>query len=206
MRTLYLHGFGSSPESQKARFFQTRFAERGLTLELPNLVPGELANTTLTEQLSIVNALTGRDRVLLIGSSLGGFIAALHAARNDRVERLVLLAPAFGFPGRWKEKLGPEAIAQWKESDAHTVFNHAANCECSMRYQFLTDAEGYEEEPAITQPTLILHGIEDDVVPCSYSERFEAGRANVKLRKLATDHRFTESEDETWQQVERFIF
>ncbi len=39
-RFVYLHGFASSPGSRKARFFEERFRELGIGLEIPELVGG----------------------------------------------------------------------------------------------------------------------------------------------------------------------
>ena len=50
----------------------------------------------------------GKEPVTLMGSSLGGYLAALYAARHAEVERLVLMAPAFCFPRRWAARYGRE--------------------------------------------------------------------------------------------------
>ena len=44
--------------------------------------------------------------LVLMGSSLGGYLAALYAERHPKaVDRLVLIAPAFGFLQRWEGAL-----------------------------------------------------------------------------------------------------
>jgi len=40
MRVVYLHGFASSPQSSKARFFAGKFAEAGVAFEAPQLDQG----------------------------------------------------------------------------------------------------------------------------------------------------------------------
>ncbi|MEM7147409.1 MAG: YqiA/YcfP family alpha/beta fold hydrolase [Verrucomicrobiota bacterium] len=52
MRYLYLHGFASGPTSEKAAFLRERFAEQNLTLETPNLAPGDFSKLTLTNKLN----------------------------------------------------------------------------------------------------------------------------------------------------------
>jgi uncharacterized protein len=97
MKFVYLHGFASSPNSRKARFFEERFNELGIGLEVPDLAEGNFRNLTLTAQLNVVSRLCSGQPASLIGSSMGGYLAALYAARHPEVERLVLLAPAFSF-------------------------------------------------------------------------------------------------------------
>src|SRR5580658_8950029 len=99
-RFVYLHGFASSPGSRKARFFEERVRELGSGLEIPDLAQGNCRNLTLTAQLNVI-AQIGRDqRTSLIGSSMGGYVAALYAAQHPEVDKLVLLAPAFSFASR----------------------------------------------------------------------------------------------------------
>src|ERR1700691_4599065 len=98
-RFVYLHGLASSPHSRKARFFEDRFRELGIGLEIPDLAEGNFRNLTLTAQLNVIARVShgvSRDEpVALIGSSMGGYLAALYAARHSGdVEKLVLLAPA----------------------------------------------------------------------------------------------------------------
>src|SRR5271169_4437624 len=97
-RFVYLHGFASSPSSRKARFFAERFRELGIGLEIPDLAQGNFRNLTLTAQLNLIAQVSRDEPVSLIGSSMGGYLAALYAARHPgNVEKLVLLAPAFSF-------------------------------------------------------------------------------------------------------------
>jgi hypothetical protein len=115
-RFVYLHGFASSPSSRKARFFEQRFRELGISLEIPDLAEGNFRSLTLTAQLNVIARVCGGGSVSLIGSSMGGYLAALYGARHAEVQKLVLLAPAFSFASRWPETLGEQAIEQWKRT------------------------------------------------------------------------------------------
>src|SRR5690349_5325189 len=115
MRVVYLHGFASGPLSGKAQFFRAKFAERGIRMEIPRLDEGRFEALTVTGQLRVIERTVGEEPAILIGSSLGGYLAALYASRHpSRAERLVLLAPAFQFPRRWKERYSPEDWERWK--------------------------------------------------------------------------------------------
>ena len=95
MRILYLHGFASGPTSQKARFFRDRFAEKGITLEIPELDGGDFEHLTIGRQLLIIENLAAGGPVSLIGSSMGGYLAALYASLHPETLKLVMMAPAF---------------------------------------------------------------------------------------------------------------
>jgi pimeloyl-ACP methyl ester carboxylesterase len=103
---LYLHGFASGPASGKAQWFRRAFIERGVDLEIPDLVEGDFENLTISGQLAVIERVAQGEAISLIGSSMGGYLAALYALRHPEVKRLVLLAPAFHFPQRWPEELG----------------------------------------------------------------------------------------------------
>ena len=80
---LYLHGFRSSPQSNKARILETAIQRRSqpdqpLTWACPQLPPSP--DDALAVMLATVNDWP-RDRMAVIGSSLGGFYATVLAER-----------------------------------------------------------------------------------------------------------------------------
>ena len=100
MRVVYLHGFASSPASRKARFFGEKFAARGMPFLAPSLDQGNFPEMTITGEMQLVQDLLREtpEPVTLIGSSLGGYVASLIAARQPAaVERLILLRPLSGY-------------------------------------------------------------------------------------------------------------
>lgn len=206
MKTIYLHGFASGPLSRKAQFFHQRFAECGRELEIPAMDEGDFEGLTITRQLSLVERIAGGEPVQLIGSSLGGYIAALYAARHPEVAKLVLLAPAFYFPQRWLQTLDPEKTAAWQRDGKIGVFHYSEGTTRNIGYQLVTDAEGFEPAPNVTQPTLLFHGLKDDVVPAAYSEEFAAAHpANVILRLLDSGHELTDVLERIWLEAEGFL-
>ena len=81
---LYLHGFASSPESGKAQKFAAACAERGIGFTCPDLNEPSFETLTVTRMLDVardvIESVPGP--VAIVGSSLGGFVAA-HAAAQD---------------------------------------------------------------------------------------------------------------------------
>jgi uncharacterized protein len=198
LRILYLHGFASGPTSGKAKYFQRRFAERGVTLEIPNLVEGDFENLTITGQIDVINRAARDEPVALIGSSMGGYLAALYASAHPEVTKLVLMAPAFQMTQRWDTR-------QWKETGRLEVFHYVENRNAYIGYGLIEDAVKYDPAPDFSQPGLIFHGIYDTVVPAAYSEDFAATHANVTLRLLNSDHQLTDVMDVMWAEVSQFL-
>jgi len=205
-RYVYLHGFASSPNSRKAQFFAERFRELGIGLEVPDLAEGDFRNLTLTAQLKVIARASREEPVSLIGSSMGGYLAALYAARHREVEKLVLLAPAFSFASRWPETLGHPAMEQWKRTNTLEVFHYSQGRPVELGYQLIEDAQQYEAYPDFPQPALIFQGRNDTVVPPEYAETFAARHGNATLRLLDSDHDLVNVLDEMWRGTENFLF
>lgn len=205
MRFVYLHGFASSPGSRKARFFAGRFQELGIGLEVPDLAEGNFRNLTLTAQLNVIAHASRHEPVSLIGSSMGGYLAALYAARHPEVEKLVLLAPAFSFALRWPETLGEATMERWKRSNTLKVFHYSEGREVELGYQLVEDARQYEAYPDVAQPALIFQGRNDTVVPPEYAVKFAERHPNARLRLLDSDHELTNVLDDMWVETEEFL-
>ncbi len=205
MNVVYLHGFASGPSSAKAVFLAAKFREAGITLEIPALDEDDFAHLTITRQLHVIDRVVARRPVILIGSSMGGYLAALYAARRPQIEKLVLLAPAFDFGRRWPEILGAAESAEWQRTGWRKVFHYGKGVECELSYELVADASTYEPFPNVSQPTLILHGREDDVVPITSSYEFASGRPNITVLQLRTGHEMTDVLDRLWEETARFL-
>ena len=93
---IYLHGFASSPDSAKAKYFRERFSYLGIDLKTPDLNQNDFSGLTLTRQLNQIETeflLTQSSQsptenvknlggVTIIGSSFGGLTAAWLAQRQ----------------------------------------------------------------------------------------------------------------------------
>jgi pimeloyl-ACP methyl ester carboxylesterase len=200
MRVLYLHGFASGPASYKAQLFGKRLA-----LETPDLAAGDFEGLTITRQLAVVERAAGGEPVALIGSSMGGYLAALYAARHPEAARLVLMAPAFGFGRLWAESLGPARMEEWRRDGRLPVYHYAEGREAHVGYELYEDALRYEEMPAVAQPALVFHGVHDSVVPPAVSVEFARQNPSASLRLVDSDHELRSAVEEIWPEVERFL-
>ncbi len=201
---LYLHGFASSPASTKARFFRERLEAEGCRVEVPDLSEGDFENLTISGQLRVIERVAAGRRLALIGSSLGGYLAALYAARHPEIERLLLLAPAFGFARRWAATLGAE-FDEWKQKGYRMVYHYGERRFLPIRYRLIEDGFSYEDQPAVAQPVLIFHGLRDSIVPPAISQEFAAAHPNARLELLDSDHELVDVLDQIWQRARDFL-
>ena len=181
-------------------------AEKGIELTIPALDDGNFEGMTLTTQLRVLEKLAHEQHCVLFGSSMGGYLAALYAQNHPKVERVVLLAPAFDFSRRWAERVGAEEMKKWRTTGQLPVFHYGEGHERSISYQLFEDAEHYPAFPDVRQPTLIFHGGRDDVVPPDHSIRFADGRPSAELHIMESGHELTNVMPEMWALVERFLF
>ena len=205
MKLIYLHGFASGPMSSKAQFFLRRFEELGAQMLIPDLSEGNFEDLTLSGQLRVIETTAGGgEDVRLIGSSMGGYLAALYAARHAEVSRLALLAPAFGFARRWPLTLGEENIAEWRRTGWLPIYHYGDKAQSRVGYGLLDDAGQYEDYPDVSQPALVFHGRLDDVVPFEYSEEFAARHSQVTLRIMDSGHELVDVLEDMWAEMRTF--
>jgi uncharacterized protein len=202
---IYLHGFASSPNSAKVDYLDDRFRELDLELTAPDFNQGDFSHLTITRQLTQVGSLFSDRPVTLIGSSLGGLTAAWLGQKYPQVERLVLLAPAFGFVEHWLPKLQPEELEQWQNSGYLPIYHHGEQRSLPLHYQFITDAQNYPTANLTRAvPTLICHGLQDEVIPFQASDDYQISRPWVKLVKYDSDHTLMDVIDPIWQEIQQF--
>ena len=205
---IYLHGFASIPRASKARYLRDRFAKINLSLNVLDLNQGDFTNLTLSRQIEqTIAALTDSDTpIVLIGSSFGGLTAAWVAQKQLQVAKLILLAPAFGFPQSWYSRLEPKQIEQWCESGYLPVFHYGENREIPLHYNFLQDADNYPLS-GLTRSldTLIIHGINDEVVSVQVSRDYQQRHSQVKLVEPESDHGLNDVQDRIWQETKTFL-
>lgn len=177
------HGLLSSKDSEKFVLLGEMFSEEGIAfLRYDHRgcgeSEGELRDTTPTSRLRDLEAvfdfamghpLVRKDRIGLLGSSLGGFISILKAASDPRIRAVVLWATPALLKGEVDAPLNPA---------------------------FFEDARRYDARQAIARVThcLILHGTEDELVPFSDAEELYAHAREPKQLVLfpGGDHRFSD--------------
>ena len=177
MHIFYLHGFASSARSTKAGYVADRLRPLGVLLHTPDFNQPDFPSLTITRMVDQVTAAIDGlppGPVVLIGSSLGAFVAVQTAIRAGGlqpaattgqlepastkgqigpaaaatalhpVERLVLLAPALDFSGNRTRDLGDRGLEEWQATGQLNVFHHGFGRVMNVHYELYSDACGYD--------------------------------------------------------------
>jgi len=215
---IYLHGFASSPDSAKAKYFRDRFSCLGIDLKTPDLNQNDFSGLTLTRQLQQIETeffqtqssqsaekVTNLGGVTIIGSSFGGLTAAWLARRQLSIKQIVLLAPAFQFLSHWLPLLGQQQLEKWQSENYLPVYHYGERRYLPLNYQFVADMAQYPEEKLMRSvPTLILHGKHDTIIPIQASRSFAEHRPWVQLIELEDDHSLGNVLAEIWEAIQKF--
>lgn len=175
---IFSHGYnGSGAGAEK---YAKYLAERGIGAFCYDFCGGAIASrssmdttkmTLFTEKDDLLNVYeevqkweeTDEESVFLFGESQGGLISALVAGElKDGVKGLILVFPAFCIVDNWNEKFKreediPEEEEFWGMKLGKDFF-------VSMRKLNI-----YKEIGSYRGKVLIIHGIDDAVVPVEYS-------------------------------------
>ena len=186
---VYLHGFSSAPGGNKGAFSRRWAEARGIACHAPDLNLPTFETLTLTAQVAAVEELVRSLDAppVLVGSSMGGFVATALAHRGAPLRSMILLAPAIHFARRRQEG------AAWAEYRAHgemQVFHHGAGRPLRLGPALLADLPNWADDAAwrVPVPTVILHGRHDEAVPLAESEAYAARNPEAALQVLDDDH------------------
>jgi uncharacterized protein len=217
----YVHGFGSSRLGEKSAAFEAVCVRRGWTYasfdfrghgeSTGTLL--ELRGTLLLEDVEALQAYLstrGVTRLCLVGSSMGGWAAAWSALRHpSTATACVLIAPAIDFlRSRWALLTEPERELWQRTGRLHIQSQWVTG---ELGYGIVEDIPLFPMErlaAELARPTLILHGLQDDVVPLSQSLAFleRAAFPEIELHIYKDgDHRLLRYKDEMAEAAGRFF-
>ncbi len=108
---IFIHGLESSNKGTKSVYFNERYADI--------IVPTFTGN--LPERMDKLNSiLSDASEITLVGSSFGGLMATLFAMENeDKISRMVLLAPALNLMEHIPEKNRTISVPAWIFHGSH---------------------------------------------------------------------------------------
>jgi pimeloyl-ACP methyl ester carboxylesterase len=186
---IYLHGFSSAPGGSKGAFTRRWAEQRGIPFIAPDLNLPTFETLTVTAQVDAVEALLAEqaEAPVLVGSSLGGFVATAVAHRGASIDAMILLAPAIHFAQR---RSTSPAWASYRAQGEMEVFHYGEGCPKRLGPALLKDLSHWLGDDAwrISIPTEILHGRWDESVPLGESEAYAARNPNARLHVLEDDH------------------
>lgn len=186
---IYLHGFASGPSGSKGSYCRAWAEHRRIAFHAPDLNLPTFEELTVSAQVEVVQSLLGRmkEPPVVVGSSLGGLVAAAAVHRGCRVRSLILLAPAFGFGQRRMN--GPEWTG-YRACGEMEVFHHAYGRTQCLGPALMGDLPRWADDGTwkLRVPAVVLHGKRDQSVPISESEAFVVRNPSARLLVVDDDH------------------
>ena len=210
-RWLYLHGFASGPESAKGLALAEHYGKKGIALERLDLRVPSIEHLRLSTMMAhVVSRMGGeRDRAVLFGSSLGGLTAARVAEQDPRVCALVLLAPAFRMIERWRARIGEPAWRAWETSGWFETPDFLTGGVSRVDYGFACDVADVDARsggwPDVRVPTLIVHGVNDEIVDIDLSRTWAKGKRHVRLVEVEDGHELGHSVTQIEAEADAFL-
>jgi len=189
MDLVYLHGFASGPGGSKGLHCRAWAEARAIGFHAPDLNLPDFEHLTITAQVAAVEALVRglAEPPVVVGSSMGGLVAAAAAHRGTPMAGLILLAPAFGFARR---RLAGRRWAGYRKRGLMPTFHHAEGRWRTLGPDLLPDLPLWQDDGdwLLPVPVAILHGRADEAVPLAESEAFAARHPGARLQVLDDDH------------------
>lgn len=189
MRVLWAHGLESSPDGSKPTWMAE---ELGWDVVSPAMSE---RGWSIAEQTEVVaEAIAANDDLdVIMGSSYGGLAIANAAARFvDRPLRIVLMAPAFGLAENFRRIAGEDGLRDWEETGTRPYFHHGFGHEVQFGWDFITSADQMSW-PILYHPTVIIHGVSDEIVPIESSRKVSTSNELVELIEVEDGHRLADS-------------
>jgi alpha-beta hydrolase superfamily lysophospholipase len=125
----------------------------------------------------------------------------------QRVDRLVLLAPALDFGANRMRELGEGGLEQWESTDALNVFHFGYGRLIPVHYELYRDAQRFKpRDAAVSVPVQVFQGRRDTAVDPDTVQRWCDARPNTELHMLDDDHQLLGSLDYIWREMDRFLF
>jgi pimeloyl-ACP methyl ester carboxylesterase len=175
---------------------------------VPDLNQDDFSHLTLTRQLQQVAGLfpCPETPVYIIGSSFGGLTAAWLGQLYPQVQGLVLLAPALDFYGYWVNQFTESDRQEWQQKGYWPIYHYGQKRSLPLHYGFISDLLQYPSS-ALTRaiPTLIFHGLNDEVIPIQGSRDYAQHRPWVNLMELQSDHGLGDQLLQIWPSIQDFL-
>lgn len=204
---IYLHGFASSPNSSKAKFFEQKLIARQHKVIVPDLNLGDFTHITLTKQINYLTNLINsiKTPIITLGSSMGGITSAILAESHSQIIKQILFAPAFKLNDLWLNQNTLDEIKIWQKMQTKPVMHYGYNQEVPLNYAFCEDLPLHNYKLYRNFPTLIFHGIHDEVVPIGLSREYAQEHSLTNLIELDDDHSVSKDLNNMWLKVMQFI-
>jgi pimeloyl-ACP methyl ester carboxylesterase len=142
--------------------------------------------------------------VLIVGSSLGGWLAWLAAQEHGTVQNLLLIAPAFNMMSERAREISPERRHAWQTAGWMPYDDDEAHRRYPLSWKWVEESEELWQRrlaPPRRVKTTIMHGLQDTVIPPAVSWRFaqhvlsQAPDFPIEIVFKTGDHRLSRPND-----------
>ena len=173
---------------------------------------GRFIDYTLSDWIAdarlVVDTLKDGPPITIVGNSLGSWIAWLMAQECERIERLILIAPAFNMMGVRARSISEERQHTWHTAGWMPWDDEPLHKDWPISWKWVEESEAYWRttfDHLRHVNTTILHGLQDGaILPGGSQEFVEQLLAKdrsfpVELNLIPGDHRLGSPEN-----MERF--
>jgi predicted esterase YcpF (UPF0227 family) len=206
MKIIYLHGFASGQETFKGQFFKEKIRLKyKQDVIIPDLNVPSFETMTFNDQIELI-AKELDEPTIIIGSSLGAFLAVLLAEKFPTIKGLILLAPAFEFYSRFLKRFDEKTYEIFKERKYIEFFHQQEKKFKKFSFQSFINAKKYEKEVyLLEQNSVVFHGYNDTDVPYELSIKYLSNKKHCKLFFFNDDHSLVSSLPKIWEISSEFI-
>lgn len=207
---IFVHGFVGSKVGEHRLFVKAAryFTERGYAVFRFDFSgcgesDGDYASVTLTNQLKELQDVIGylslirgidNKRITLVGHSMGGAVASLTAASDQRISQLVLWSPVGSPYEDITGILGPKAVHEIAKQGSHDYHGFM------ISQKFLKDLKKHHPIEAVRSfagPVHIIHAKADEQIPKEHAVRY-ANSLNKRSNTERVHEQYVESADHTF--------
>ena len=168
---------------------------------------GKFTDYTLLHWLedvdSVVTSLRQGPPIIVVGSSLGGWLTWIIAQQYYEIQRVLLLAPAFNMMGKRARDIPPSRRNEWQTTGFLPWDDDPPHKDFPLSWKWVEESESLWQRSFTGVrriPTRILHGLQDTVIPPQGSWEFSQTLLRldpgfpVELFFKPGDHRYSSPE------------
>jgi len=168
---------------------------------------GRFIDYTLSDWIAdarlVLDLIESGPPITVVGNSLGGWIAWLLAQECEKVERLVLIAPAFNMMGLRARSIDPGRCHEWHSGGWMPWDDDPLHKDWPLSWEWVEESEAYWKtsfDRLRPVSTAILHGQQDSVILPNGSSQFVEQLQSltpafpIELHLVPGDHRLSSPE------------
>lgn len=196
---IYIHGFASGPDSTKGKYFAKLAEKNNKEYHSVDLTPTKedftdmIIPRLLKRIENTVKECIYPSSMLIIGSSMGGFLALHYLQQsNYDIVGLFLLSPAVYMHSSFKNSFPTSQLERWKKQGTKKFKHYTHNEFLPLKYNFMESLEEYPTENInLIVPTTVIHGWDDKLIPYVDVVKYFANKtdnADISLHLFQSDH------------------